>query len=189
MLSRMQRGFARQFSAFRDLSGKLQFSLQSERMLKDILRGRLIRRTATEVGLQLPPVNYQDVVLPHNLQQGELYQKMRTEFFIWLDKQEKALSATSLLAQLTRLRQINVLPVATFKIKDADGFVVDTIKLDVRDSSKLDEAVDIIQQTDDQVIVFSNFLEPMEELASAPTGGGSPPRDYLQQVRQGNGFL
>jgi SNF2 family DNA or RNA helicase len=157
--------FARQFNAFKDLSGKLQFSLQSERMLKDILRGRLIRRTATEVGLQLPPVNYQDVILPHNLEQGELYQKMRNEFFIWLDKQEKALSATSILAQLTRLRQINVLPVATFKVKDEDGFVVETIKLDVRDSSKLDEAVDIITQTQDQVIVFSNFLEPMEELA------------------------
>jgi len=81
--------FARQFSAFRDLSGKLKFSLQSERMLKDILKGRLIRRTATEVGLQLPPVNYQEIILPHNLQQGELYEKMRTEFFIWLDKQDR----------------------------------------------------------------------------------------------------
>lgn len=156
--------FARQFSAFKDLSGKLQFSLQSERLLKDILKGRLIRRRATEVGLQLPPVNYEDVILPHNLEQGELYQKMRTDFFIWLEKQEKALSATSILAQLTRLRQINVLPVANFKSFDENGNEVIT-RLDVRDSSKLDEAVDIVLKTDDQVIVFCNFNEPMEELA------------------------
>ena len=37
------RRFARQFSAFKDMSGKLQFSLQSERLLKDILKGRLIQ--------------------------------------------------------------------------------------------------------------------------------------------------
>ena len=158
------RRFARQFSAFRDMSGVLQFSLQSERLLKDILKGRLIRRTATEVGLQLPPVNEQDIILPWNLEQETLYTKMRDEFFIWLEKQEKALSATSILAQLTRLRQINVLPVANFKSIDANGNEVIT-RLDVRDSSKLDEAVEIIKQTADQVIVFCTFNEPLEELA------------------------
>jgi SNF2 family DNA or RNA helicase len=159
------RRFSRQFSAFRDMSGKLQFSLQSERLLKDILKGRLIRRTAHEVGLQMPPVNYQDVVLPHNLEQGEIYQQMKKEFFIWLDGQDKPLTAMSLLAQLTRLRQINVLPVATFNVKDEFGNIISTTKLDVRDSSKLDEAVEIIQQTQDQVIVFCSFNEPLNELA------------------------
>jgi SNF2 family DNA or RNA helicase len=159
------RQFARQFSAFKDMSGKLQFSLQSEKLLKDILKGRLIRRTAHEVGLQMPPVTYRDVVLPHNLQQGEIYQQMKTDFFIWLDGQDKPMAAMSILAQLTRLRQINVLPVAAFNIKDIDGNIVDTVKLDVRDSSKLDEAVDIIMQTQDQVIVFCSFNEPLNELA------------------------
>lgn len=159
------RRFARQFSAFRDLSGKLQFSLQSENMLKEILKGRLIRRKATEVGLQMPPVTEIITILPHNLEQGDLYQKMKTEFFIWLDKQEKALSATSILAQLTRLRQINVLPVANFVIKDDENNIIETIKLDCRDSSKLDEAVDIIAQTQDQCLVFCSFNEPLEEMA------------------------
>ena len=79
---------------------------------------------------------------------------MRSDFFIWLGEQEKALSAMSILAQLTRLRQINVLPVANFKIKDDAGFVIEEIKLDVRDSSKLDEAMDIIAETADQVLIF-----------------------------------
>jgi SNF2 family DNA or RNA helicase len=160
------RSFSRQFSALRDLSGKLQFSLRSENMLKDILKGRLIRRTAKEVGLQMPPVTEIITVLPHNLEQGDLYQKMKTEFFIWLDQQEgKALSATSILAQLTRLRQINVLPVANFQIKDQEGNVIETLKLDCRDSSKLDEAMDIISQTQDQALVFCSFNEPLEEMA------------------------
>ena len=104
-------------------------------------------------------------MLPHNLQQGEIYQQMRERFFIWLDGQEKPMSATSILAQLTRLRQINVLPVANFTVKDEYGNVVEEVKLDVRDSSKLDEAVDIITQTADQVIVFCTFNEPLNELA------------------------
>ena len=58
-----------------------------------------------------------------------------------------------------------MLPVANFTVKDEYGNVVETIKLDVRDSSKLDEAVDIIQQTQDQVIVFCTFNEPLNELA------------------------
>jgi SNF2 family DNA or RNA helicase len=90
---------------------------------------------------------------------------MRDDFFIWLEKQEKALTAASILAQVTRLRQINVLPVANFYIKDEDGNIIETIKLDVRDSSKIDEAVDIIMAANDQCVVFSNFNEPMEELA------------------------
>lgn len=158
------RRFARQFSAFKDMSGKLQFSLQSERLLKDILKGRLIRRTAHEVGLQMPPVTYIDTVLPHNLEQGDIYQQMKKNFFVWLEGQDKPLTAMALLAQLTRLRQINVLPVATFKSTDEFGNETIT-KLDVRDSSKLDEAVEIIQQTDDQVIVFCTFNEPLNELA------------------------
>ena len=58
-----------------------------------------------------------------------------------------------------------MLPVANFTIKDIDGSIIEEVKLDVRDSSKLDEAVDIILQTSDQVIVFCSFNEPLNELA------------------------
>jgi superfamily II DNA/RNA helicase len=57
-----------------------------------------------------------------------------------------------------------VLPVANFKWVDHEG-IEQQLKLDVRDSSKLDEAVEIVQKTNDQVIIFSNFNEPMKELA------------------------
>ncbi len=159
------KAFSRQFSAFKDLSGQLQFTLQSEKLLKDILKGRLIRRTATEVGLQLPPVQWIEKILPHNEEQGKIYAQMRDRFFIWLDKQEKGLSAASIIAQLTRLRQINVLPVADFRITDPETGEVEITRLDCHDSSKIDEALDIIVATNDQVIVGCNFNEPLEELA------------------------
>ena len=161
------RKFARQFQAFKDVSGEFKMTLQSERVLKEILKGRLIRRTATEVGLQMPPVNYQTVVLQHNEQQAALYKDMLEKFFVFVDKQDpdKLLPAMSLLAQLTRLRQINVLPVCTFVDKDEEGNEIGRVTLDVRDSSKLDECLDRIVQTDDQAIVFCSFNEPLEELA------------------------
>lgn len=161
------RKFTQQFAALRDLSGKLKFDVSSERLLKDILRRRLIRRTAHEVGLQIPEEVYQDVFLSHNEEQRKIYEMMSTRFFIWLEKTpEKYLTASSILAQLIRLRQINVLPVAKFKRYDEDGnFTGEYDILDVRDSSKLDEALDIIKQTNDQCIVGCNFNEPLEELA------------------------
>lgn len=157
--------FTRQFSAFRDFSGKIKFDLHSEALLKDILKGRLIRRTAKEVGLQLPPVNLQDVILQHNPEQGKIYQQIREKFFVWLDKQEKALPVTSILAQLTRLTQVNVLPVANFKVTDEETGEVEEFKLDVRDSCKLDTAIELVEATNDQVIIFSKFTEPMRELS------------------------
>jgi len=156
--------FARQFNAFKDMSGQMKFTLQSEKLMKDILKGRLIRRTASEVGLQLPPIQWIEKIIPHNPQQGEYYAQMRDRFFIWLDKQEKALPAAAIIAQLMRLRQINVLPVANFRIETEDGGI-EEFKLDCRDSSKLDEAMDIVLQTQDQVIIGCNFNEPMEEFA------------------------
>ena len=158
--------FARQFSALRDIGGKLKFDINSEKLLKDMLRKRLIRRTAKEVGLQLPEEIFQEIMLDHNDEQGKIYEQMKERFFIWLEGQdEKFLTASSILAQLIRLRQINVLPVANFNIRDEEGNVIGVEKLDVRDSSKLDQALEIIQQTNDQVIVGCNFNEPLEELA------------------------
>ena len=160
------RQFTRQFAALRDLSGKLKFDMGSEKLLKDILRRRLIRRTAHEVGLQIPEEVYQDIFLEHNDEQGKIYRQMQERFFIWLEGQDEThLTANSILTQLIRLRQINVLPVANFKIRDEEGNVVGIEKLEVRDSSKLDEAVNIITQTNDQCIVGCNFNEPLEELA------------------------
>jgi len=157
--------FTKSFQAYKTVAGTLEMSFSSDKLLKQALRGRLIRRTAHEVGLQLPPLTEQDIILQHNPEQKKLYDKMKEEFFIWLDKLQKPATATNILAQTMRLRQINVLPVVNFNERDDYGDNIGTFSLDVRDSSKLDEAVDRIVATNDQCVVFCNFNEPLEELA------------------------
>jgi SNF2 family DNA or RNA helicase len=158
--------FRRAYSGFQEVVSSNKFSVDAEKLLRSGLRGRLIRRTAAEVGLELPPVTYVPLMLTHNPEQAKYYKMMQEQFFVWLDEnQDKALTAMSVLAQLTRLRQFNVLPVAEFKVLDDNKNVIDTLRFDCRDSSKLDEAIRIILETQDQCVVFSNYNEPMEELA------------------------
>ena len=118
------RSFVRRFGDVRSLGTGTGLVLNVERLLKQALKGRMIRRTAKEVGQQLPDLQKQEIVLPHNAEQSKAYQGMRDRFFVWLDQAElegKILSANAIIAQLTRLRQINILPMFDFNEKDEDG--------------------------------------------------------------------
>lgn len=125
------------------------------------LKDRVIRRTKKEAGLQLPDKIREIRYLEMEGQQLVHYQNLREQFFTWLDaNQEKALTATSILAQLTRLRQCSIIP---------SSISVDGIQLDCTESVKLDETMDIIEQlvaADEQFVVFSSqFNEPLFELS------------------------
>jgi len=168
--------FRKAYAGFQEVVTSNRFTVDAEKLLRQGLRGRLIRRTASEVGLELPPVTYVEKNLTHNVEQAKYYKQMQEQFFVWLDEnQDKALTAMSVLAQLTRLRQFNVLPVAKFNVTDAEGNITDTIQFDCRDSSKIDEAIQIILETQDQCVVFSNYNEPMEELALRLMAEGKRP--------------
>jgi len=97
--------------------------------------------------------------------QGKVYEQMRERFFIWLDGQENALTVGAVIAQLIRLRQISVWPNFRYEIKDEFGQKTGRFdKIEVNESTKIDEAVDIISQSDDQVVVFCTFNEPLAEI-------------------------
>jgi len=68
-----------------------------------------IRRTKKEVLPYLPEKYYRKVLLEMNKEQRELYNQMEEELFVLLDSGEP-LWAPSVLAQLTRLRQLNLDP-------------------------------------------------------------------------------
>ena len=87
------------FSGFREAAGKWKLTIDSEKLFREALKGKLIRRTAKEVGLQLPQVIQQDIWLEHNEQQAEIYNQMRERFFIWLDTTSKPLTANNILTQ------------------------------------------------------------------------------------------
>ena len=130
------REFVRRFGDVRALGTSSQIVLNVERLLKQALKGRMIRRTAKEVGQELPEFQRQEILLPHNAEQSKVYQGMRDRFFVWLDEMEdrKALTANAIIAQLTRLRQINILPMFDFTEKDDDGNVIGEYRLDINDS-------------------------------------------------------
>jgi len=169
------REFVNRFGDVRRLGAQTQMVLNVNRLLKQALKGRMIRRTAVEVGQELPELQEIRRVLPWNDEQASMYRQMRDKFFIWLEEEEgkgTVLSASAIIAQLTRLRQINVLPKFIWRQKDEEGNIISEVNFDINDSSKLDEVEDIVMAAQDQVVIFSNFNEPMKEIKRRLNGIG-----------------
>lgn len=175
------------------LSGVLE--VKPDLIMKHALKGQMIRRSAEEVGLQLPELTYEIIELEMTPAQQEAYNMMEKRFFVWLDKNEdKPLTAMAIVAQLTRLRQINLWPVIDFEIKDENGIGTGNYELlDIRESSKIDEAMDIIENVQQQVVIASTFNEPLFEierrckavgLSAGVIYGGSKLEDGLEEKFQ-----
>jgi SNF2 family DNA or RNA helicase len=159
------RQFQRQFNVFKSYSDG---TAQASSTLLQLLKGQMFRRTCEEVGLELPDIQRIPRILKMLPQQREAYDQMLKFFYIWLEEQgDEPLTATAILAQLIRLRQINVWPDnIVFKIKDEDGNVIGERTLNIKESSKIDEAMDIIDELEEheQVVLFSTFNEPLVEM-------------------------
>jgi SNF2 family DNA or RNA helicase len=132
-----------------------------------VMQKQCIRRRKDEVKIQLPDKTHETRFVEHTDLQRKFYEKMRDEFFIELDSMDptKTITATAIIAQLTRLRQINLYP-ASVHMKNEDGTET---AIPCQESAKLDEALDIIEELHregEQVVVFSaQFNEPLDRLA------------------------
>ena len=149
------------------------FDLQvdADKLLDQALVGRMIRRAKTDedVKIELPSITpYEDRtrLVQMSGEQLKAYEMMRDKFFIWLDEQnpDEIFTATAIIAQLTRLRQINVWPVVEFTRKDEDGNIIDRIQLDIHESAKIDELMDIIEDVQDQIVIFGTYNAPFDEV-------------------------
>lgn len=134
-----------------------------ERLMKSVA-DMVLRRRKDEVMTDLPD-KVRSVRFVHlRGKQRELYDQMRDKLYVWLDEQKSdAVSATNFLAQLTRLRQINLVP-SGVKVKHADG--TETV-LDCNESAKLDDAMGLIRlmmQSNEKCLVFANFNHALYEL-------------------------
>ena len=176
------RQFDNAFTTMMTVAGEFQVVVDADKLLNNALVGRMCKRRKDEVGLQMPsvtPPEDREVLLQMTPAQAAVYEQMRDQFFIWLadQDQEKVFSASAIIAQLIRLRQINVWPVIDFKksvidpftgmpVVTDDGKLLITIdRLDVRESSKIDEAMDTIENIVGQaIVIFSTFNEPLREI-------------------------
>ncbi len=165
-------------------------------VLIKVLKDQVIRRSTVDVDIQLPDSTRVFIPVEMSGRQLDLYNQMRSNFFIWLDDQhEKNMTATAIIAQLTRLRQIAAFP-GSLKITDPETGAVTT--LDCDESVKIDEAMDIIDElvlAGEQVVVFSSqFNAPIEEVvrrcqkagytAVALTGENSHKSDEIEVAFQ-----
>lgn len=149
------RRFSRAFGTW----GSMRLAKIDEEKLIRAMSGQVIRRRRSEVEIQLPPIEriVRFVDLNTYPAQKEMYQQMKDQMLVWLDdNQDKFLTATAILAQLTRLRQIAVFP-------DPNTFGR------ISGAVKIDEAMDIIGEIcsdpNEQIVVFSSqFNPPLEEI-------------------------
>lgn len=109
--------------------------------LREETQDLIIRRTKAEVLSFLPDKYYQRVELEMQPDQRKLYDQMERELRILLDTGEP-LWSPSVLSTLTRLRQINLDP----KILGASG-----------SSAKTSFLYDLIESTDEKLVIFSCF--------------------------------
>jgi SNF2 family DNA or RNA helicase len=135
-----------------------------ERIIR-AMSDRVIRHSKKEVLHDLPDKVREFRYVELEGQQKEIYNSLRDEFFAWLDEQKSvSLTATSILAQLTRLRQIAIVPSSVTYLNAAGK----KVHVDCNQSAKIDEAMDIVEQllaADEQVVVFSSqFNEPLFEM-------------------------
>lgn len=164
----------------------------------------MIRRTKKECLPWLPEKQYVELELPMTGEQFEQYRQFAEEAEIRID--EEQLSATSILAEYTRLKQFATAK-QTILGRDKDGRV---LLKPTRESNKLPYVVDLLEERgirpgeddegDEQVVIFSQFssvidmvcdyLEEQGYPARRLTGGVGPKeRAELQRDFQKEGGL
>jgi len=136
------RAFMYKYCMFSDgRYGAYIYGTRSMKELKEETSKYIIRRTKKEVLPFLPDKYYRRVTLEMKPDQRKLYNAMEKELKILLDSGEP-LYSTSVLSTLTRLRQLNLDP----KVLGVN-----------RSSAKTDFLVELVQDTDDKIVVFSCF--------------------------------
>jgi SNF2 family DNA or RNA helicase len=149
----------------RDEDGNPIVSVDWEKIIR-AMKDRVIRHSKQECLPDLPDKVREFRYVEMEGKQLEIYNQLRTEFFVWLDDQkDAALTFTSILAQLTRLRQAAIIP-SSMQIKLPTGEVR---SVQCEESAKIDEAMEILEQlvgAGEQVVVFSSqFNEPLREIS------------------------
>ncbi len=137
--------------------GRKITGIRNADLLRRELAPRMAMRKKADVGIDLPSKEHQEIPLKMEERQLRLYVKMAREGRLILetqgevgeDAEETAVYASTPLAIMTRLRQILSTP-ATLGFADT--------------SIKLDAAMDIIQGTDEGVVVFAMFRATVDAL-------------------------
>lgn len=120
------------------------------KMIHERIRGHFLRRRKVEVLGELPPIIAQEIPLELDGQQREAYDAVWNNREQFISSADRPISETHLLAIITKLKQIcNFDPASN-----------ESAKLDA-----LQDLFDSLQEADDKVIVFSQYVETLRWLS------------------------
>jgi SNF2 family DNA or RNA helicase len=135
--------------------------------LRDEIRPFYVRRRKQDVLKDLPDKYYTKIHVNLVPEQRRVYESMRKEMIAWIgEQQEDVLAAPVVIAQLTRLQQFSC---AYAEIDPESG----RVRL-IEPSSKLDALEEILDDTEEQVVVFSRFRQLIKLLDARLRHRGIP---------------
>ena len=148
-------------------SGKMEFRDGQLDNLRPLIEGRFIARSREDAGIVLP-VQRKHIIrvdLDPDLykKQYKIVRQLSERAQIMLDSGE-SMTIMHLIALITRKRQANVWP-AGIELKDSEGNVVFSVGQEVRESCKLDAAVEqilAIHAEGRRQVVFSQFSTALD---------------------------
>ena len=148
-------------------SGKVEFRDGQLDNLRPLIEGRFIARNREDAGIVLPTQRKHiiRVDLDENVykKQYKIIKQLSERAQIMLDSGEQ-MTIMHLIALITRKRQANVWP-AGIELKDAEGNVIFSVGQEVRESVKLDTALDHVLQehaNGRRQVVFSQFSTALQ---------------------------
>lgn len=139
------------------------------------MNGFYIRRKKEDVLPDLPDKYYTTIDVDLSPSQERAYESMRKQMLAWIGEHEREpISAPVVIAQLTRLQQFAC---AFAEIDD------DTGKMYLSEpSSKLDAVMELLESTDRQVVIFSQFSQMIKLLARRLEKAGITHGIYIGQT-------
>ena len=148
-------------------SGKIEFRDGQLDNLKPLIAGRFLARTREDAGIVLPVQRKHIVRVDLDKEtygkQYKIVRQLSERAQIMLDSGE-SMTIMHLIALITRKRQANVWP-AGIELKDGEGNVVFSVGQEVRESVKLDYALEhilAIHAEGRRQVVFSQFSTALE---------------------------
>ena len=148
-------------------SGKVEFRDGQLDNLRPLIEGRFIARNREDAGIVLPTQRKHiiRVDLDENVykKQYKIIKQLSERAQIMLDSGEQ-MTIMHLIALITRKRQANVWP-AGIELKDAEDNVIFSVGQEVRESVKLDTALDHVLQehaNGRRQVVFSQFSTALQ---------------------------
>lgn len=173
-------------------TGTWTWESKGEKEIANRLGPRFLQRNAETAGVEIPPQEVKEHLIEFigYPEQQRAYKQMKEYFQIVLNEDtKKSMSATEVITQLLRLRQILVWPGG---VGLRDPYTKEIIeRLPDYPSIKVDKAEEVIKDIldeGDRCIVFSQFTAPLLELSSRffTTGAlhiGSTPEHKKKEIQ------